>query len=192
MTWWLVSLAGNSVVAISYACIAFFIGRGLSATGQWRRNRLASATFLIFTSCSLGHFVHAQHILVGTSAGHGADPRGMLATWPGALVEVVTAAIAVYYLTLRNRYGILLAGHRLFEDFDERQRTALEVHDDVIQGLVSAKLALDLGDVAEASRVIDHAMGNSRRVVDKLMAPVSASGGVRAGSLRRRSPAGEP
>jgi signal transduction histidine kinase len=189
---WFVSVAGNVTVAVAYAFIAFFIGRGLSQTGQWRRNRLAVATFGIFATCSVGHALHAQHLVFAPSVVHGADHRGTLTTWPSALMEIATATIAVYYLSLRNRYGILLAGKRLFDDLDDRQRTALEVHDDVIQGLVSAKLALDLGDVGEASRVVEHALGNSRRVVDRLMAPVVASGGIRPGGLRRRGPAGGP
>jgi hypothetical protein len=189
---WIITVVGNATVALAYAVIAFFIGRGLSQTDQWRQNRLAVATFLIFTTCSIGHALHAQHILSGLSAAHGLDRHGVLATWPGALMETLTALIALYYLSLRSRFGILLAGKRLFDDLDDRQRTALEVHDDVIQGLVSAKLALDLGDAGEASRVIEHALGNSRRVVDRLMAPVTASGGMRPGGLRRRRPAGDP
>jgi hypothetical protein len=189
---WIVSVVSNATIALAYAFIAFFIGRGLSQTDQWRRNRLAAATFLIFASCSFGHALHVEHVLVGTSATHGSDARAMLVSGPIALMDTATALIAVYYLTLRNRYGILLAGKRMFDDLDDRQRTALEVHDDVIQGLVSAKLALDLGDVDEASRVIEHALGDSRRVVERLMAPIAASGGIRAGALRRRNPAGRP
>jgi hypothetical protein len=188
---WILSVVGNATVAVAYAFIAFFIGRGLSRTDQWRRNRLAVATFLIFASCSLGHAVHAEHLLFA-SAAHGVDPRGLMATWPSALLEMGTASIAVYYVTLRNRYGILLAGNRLFDDLDDRQRTALEVHDDVIQGLVTAKLALDLGDTGEASRGIEHALENTRRVVDRLMVPVTASGDIRPGDLRRQRPAGQP
>lgn len=189
---WVISVAGNATVAIAYAFIAFFIGQGLSRTNQWRRNRLAVATCLIFTSCSLGHAVHAEHILFASAAAHGVDSRDLMATWPGALLEMATASVAIYYVTLRNRYGILLAGNRMFDDLDDRQRTALEVHDDVIQGLVTAKLALDLGDVGEASRVIEHALEDTRRVVDRLMVPVTASGGIRPGDLRRQGPAGQP
>jgi signal transduction histidine kinase len=189
---WIVSVIGNATVAVAYAFIAFFIGRGLSQTNQWRRNRLAVATCLIFASCSLGHALHAEHLLFGSSVAHGVDLRDLTATWHGALLETATASIAVYYVTLRNRYGILLAGNRLFDDLDDRQRTALEVHDDVIQGLVSAKLALDLGDVGEASRVIEQALGNTRRMVDRLMVPIAASGGIRPGDLRRQRPAGQP
>jgi signal transduction histidine kinase len=189
---WIVSVVGNATVAVAYAFIAFFIGRGLSRTDQWRRNSLAVATFLIFASCSLGHAVHAEHLLFASAAAHGADPRGLMATWPSALLEMATASIAVYYVTLRNRYGILLAGNRMFDDLDDRQRTALEVHDDVIQGLVTAKLALDLGDMAEASRGIEHALENTRKVVDRLMVPVTATGGIRPGELRRQGPAGQP
>jgi hypothetical protein len=188
---WIVSVAGNATVAVAYAFIAFFIGRGLSRTDQWRRNSLAVATFLIFASCSLGHALHAQHIVFAGSAAHGLDPRAMLATWPGALLEVVTGSIAVYYLSLRSRFGILLGGNRMFDDLADRNRRALEVHDDVVQGLVTAKLALDLGDVAEASRTIEHALGTTRRVVDRLMVPTTASGGIRPGELRRQGPAGQ-
>lgn len=187
----MLAAGANAIVAVAYLVIAAIIARGLSRTRQWRRNPLAVATCAIFLTCGIGHAVHVEHLLfaVGGPPRAAAVIRTVFGEWHQIAIDVVTAAVAVYYLTQRRRYGVLLAGNRMFEDLDDRQRTALEVHDDVIQGIVTARLALDLGDTQEARRGLDAALASSRQVVDRLLEPAIASDRLRGGDLRRRSAA---
>ena len=68
----------------------------------------------------------------------------------GAL-GVVGALVGVYYWTLGRNYGSLMEGAQLFEDMRKREEQALELNDNVLQGLVVAKMSLDLGDQRRAS-----------------------------------------
>lgn len=190
MTLWLVGGLASLLIAGAYLSIAWIIQGGLTRTRQWRRNPLGVATFCIFLTCGVGHALHAEHLLVGaaTADATGLALREVFGVWHVILVELFTGGVAIWYLSQRRRYGALLSV-AVFEDVDERQRTALEVNDDIIQGLVTARLALDLDDPDEARRGLDHALEASREVMDRLLEPVNFHGGVRGGDLRRRTSA---
>lgn len=50
-----------------------------------------------------------------------------------------------------------------------RQRQAAELHDNVVQGLVTARYALDAGDQDEAVRQIDQTLGSAKSMVEGLL-----------------------
>ena len=62
-----------------------------------------------------------------------------------------------------------------------RQHQALSIHDDVLQGLVTAKLQLELGDHDDGLATLDRTLESARHLVSDLLdgAPVGA------GHLRR-------
>ncbi|MFA9431373.1 PAS domain-containing protein [Egicoccus sp. AB-alg2] len=68
----------------------------------------------------------------------------------------------------------------------ERQRTALQVHDEIVQGLTSAWLALHLGDTDGALEAIQRTTISAQGVVSSLLADVAdARGTIRPGDLVR-------
>ena len=69
---------------------------------------------------------------------------------------------------------------------DEARRQALEIHDNVVQGLASAKLALELGHHEEALDILDHTLAVSRRLVTDLI----SDEGFRPSDLKRAKPGG--
>jgi PAS domain S-box-containing protein len=68
----------------------------------------------------------------------------------------------------------------------ERQRLrrahALEIHDNVIQSLVLAKYAFEIGDSSGAERALEHALAEARRIVGDMQ---DQTGPLNAGDLRR-------
>lgn len=61
------------------------------------------------------------------------------------------------------------------------ERQALEVNDNVLQGLVVAKYALSAGQAEGAERAVDESLAETRRIIDDLLATVT----VEPGHLRR-------
>lgn len=72
----------------------------------------------------------------------------------------------------------------LFRAASARRRTALEVHDRIVQGLSAVWLALELGDVERAREATERATASAQEVVAEILAEVGhAHGGVRPGDL---------
>ncbi len=96
-----------------------------------------------------------------------------------AFYVVLSLAIG---LTLNGLVGSLLTEIRGREraEAELARLRAHEVNDDVVQGLVIAKLGLELGRDAEARRAIDGALVAAQRVVEELMdsADVSTPGSL--------------
>jgi PAS domain S-box-containing protein len=75
-----------------------------------------------------------------------------------------------------------------------RQRHALEVNDDIIQGLAIADMALHLGDVDKARRAIADTLAAARRFVTDLLGDTAGAGdavAISPGDLRRRAREGD-
>jgi PAS domain S-box-containing protein len=127
----LLALIGNAVVSVAYAGITVAIMVPVLRAGQLLTNRLATATALIFFSCSVGHAFHAVQVVVGASAMHGMDMPATGWGWSSAVWDALTAAVGVYYWTLRRGYSTLLGAlytdpgqqHRL-DRIAERERRA--------------------------------------------------------------------
>lgn len=177
-------MAANATAAVAYVAIFWSIARGLIKSGQWKANRLAAATALIFLAAGGHHALLAAQQLapwawasVSRSAG-----RRSLGTWYLSSWDLITAAVGVWYWTLRGRIPVLLRGASLFEDLRERQRQALEIHDDVIQGLATAKLAIELDDRPRATAALEQSLASTRAIVTELLgpdAPLMSSGQLR-------------
>lgn len=190
-TWMLGGIA-SATIASAYFAISYHILGGVYRTSQWGRNPLAVATGLIFFSCALGHGLHAVHMalpFVGLDITTGLATRTAFAEWHTWGWEAVTAGVGIYYWTMRSRFPALVRGSALFEDMKERQRNALEIHDNVVQSLARAKLALDLGKNQEGYEALSASLENSRRIITDLLGDEDAP--LKAGDLARERAAGE-
>ena len=68
----------------------------------------------------------------------------------------------------------------------EREREALDIHDNIVQGLAEAQLAFDLGRPEQAREAVERTLAQARRIVTELM------GEPEPGDLRRATPADRP
>ena len=192
MTWWMVGAAANTVIALAYLGIAYVIFRGLGRT-QWRSNPLACATGAIFLTCAIHHGSHPLHMLlpyVGIGEQTGVAMRTAFDTWHGAGWDLVGAAVALWYWTLRERFPALVRGAALFEDLKQRQRQALEINDNIVQGLAVVKYSLDSGDLERARQTAEVTLASSRRIISDLLGEREGGHGLfHPGDLVRARPA---
>jgi hypothetical protein len=70
-----------------------------------------------------------------------------------------------------------------------RDRRLLDIHDNIVQGLAEAQLALDVGRTAQARDAIESTLAQARRIVTEL---TDAPGAPAPGDLRRDTPADQP
>ena len=78
------------------------------------------------------------------------------------------------------------AGRELAE-MRARQRQAIEINDNIVQGLTVARWSFDLGEVDAARRAVERTVETARLLVDRMLA---FSGDVEPGALRREEPSG--
>lgn len=125
----------NAVIGVCYLTITWLILRGLWQTHQVRSNVLALATAAIFFTCGVhhgGHMVHAVLPALGIDRLHGLAMRAAF-TSQMDVWDVIGAAVALFYLSLRRSYARLLDRPEMFENTMrqryeeqlERERAAL-------------------------------------------------------------------
>ena len=184
---WHVTMAMNAVIALCYLAISLTIWRGLVRTGQVTTNPLALGTSAIFLTCALHHGSHAVHMALpyfGVDKAHGLAMRTAMGGHM-AVMDVVGAAVAVLYLSMRGRYGALLSGPNLFADIKERKRRAVEINDDIVQGLSTVLYAMDLGDKETAKVAAERALTASRKIISELVGGQDSPVRLDAGDLKR-------
>lgn len=190
--WWKVGLAANATLFVVYLGIALAIFVPLRRSQQVRANRLGLATAVIFLTCGVGHAIHAVHLFLPSI---GIDERAGFALreafeWHQSVWDVLTVMVGLYYWSLRATYGSLMRGAKLFDDLRERQRQALQINDDIVQGLATAHLALVL-DEKEASReALEKTLGSARDLITDLLGTARPDGALAPGDLVRTDPAG--
>lgn len=191
---WQIGTAMNLVIATAYLGIVVAIVRPLVVTGQFRENKLGVATAAIFLTCAVHHGGHAVHMLLPV---FGIDVHQGLAVrqafdWHMSSWDVVTAGAAVYYWTLRSLYGPLMRGAKLFEDMKEKQRQALEINDNIVQGLTVAQMALQLDEKQKSVEALNAALASARQIISDLLGEVGAENRLGPGDLVRSRPATFP
>lgn len=190
MTWQLVT-AANLVVAGAYFAISFIILRGLVVTDQLRSNRLGAATGLIFLTCGVHHGAHSVHMLlpeIGVAKATGLAMRHAW-DWETVVWDVITASVGVYYLSLRGSYASVLRGAQMFEDLKQRERQALEINDNIVQGLAVAKGALELGLDEQTRAAVESTLVRARQIISELLGEEGSEIALGPGDLRRSGPA---
>ena len=188
---WVIGAVANGVVASAYLGIASTIFWSLKQSGQLSQNRLGLATAAIFLTCAAHHGSHTIHFLL-PSLGLEVDEGLALRAgweWHTATVDILTAAVGVWYWTLRKTYGPLMRGAKLFEDMKERQRQALEINDNVVQGLTVAHMALASKDESRSMEAMEATLAKSRRIISDLIGEVGEDTRLAPGELVRTNPA---
>jgi signal transduction histidine kinase len=169
--WWVIGLVGNGVIALAYVSIATVIAVPLVRSGQVRGNPLAAATAAIFLTCAVHHGNHSVHMAMPWFDVEAYRGLAMRASYDPvmALWDVLSAAVGVYYWSLRRSYAPLMRGAKLFEDLRQREQQALELNDNVLQGLVVAKMALDLDQPEKAREALETSIGSASRIITDLL-----------------------
>jgi hypothetical protein len=184
---WQIVTAENLVIASAYFAIAYIIMTGLAKSGQLRSNKLGLATGLIFFTCGVHHGMHSVHMLlplIGVDKQHGLLMRQAW-DWHVGAWDLVTAIVAVYYLTLRGSYASVLRGAQMFEDMKVRQRQAVEINDNIVQGLAVAKYELERGRDDHSREAIESTLRKARGLITDLLGERDSESALGAGDLRR-------
>ncbi len=185
---WAITVVAHGILVVAYAWIAFMIGRAQTKEKQWRTNPLASATFMIFAACAIGHGVHAEHAALrtfGIEAEIGDAARIAMADPWLVVWTPLTALAALFYVSLRTRFRILQGGAPMVEDLVKRQQEAELLHDGVMVAVRRARDSLDAGDTDGALAAIEDGMNGSDGIIAALLGESGSVHKVRPGDLRR-------
>ena len=190
MTWQL-SATANAVIGIAYLAIAYIIIGGLVRTNQLTSNKLGLATGLIFLTCGVHHGTHSFHMLLPSLGVHDQNAIDLRNSWhwPSVAWDILGAGVALYYLSLRGSYASVLRGAQLFEDMKVRERQALEINDNIVQGLSVAKYALDQGEDQKSKAAVEDTLKHAREIITELLGEEDSEVALGPGELRRQRPA---
>lgn len=195
MQMWMVAAGANLIILAAYLVISTTVARGLIRSKQGLHdNPLGWATAAIFFTCAVHHGNHPVHMLLpafGAEVELGMAMRDAFSEWHVAYWDIVTAAVGWWYLSLRSRFPALVRGAAIFEDVRERQRQALEIHDNVVQGLATAKLRFETDHYDEGLRSVEETLAASRRIITDLLGDEGTETGLAPGDFRRAKAASE-
>ncbi len=190
MTWGLATVAGV-VIGAAYLSISWIIASGLVTTGQLRSNRLGLATAAILFTAGMHHVGLAALMLapeVDLAVDQGLALRDAW-PWPAVVWALLTASVGIYYLSLRGSYASVLRGAQMFEDLKVRERQALEINDNIVQGLTVAKYALTMGADDQSKQAIEDTLRRARSIITDLLGDPGSGMELGPGDLRRSEPA---
>jgi hypothetical protein len=102
---------------------------------------------------------------------------------------MLTAAAGIYYLSLRGSNVPAARGAQMFEDLKIRERQALEINDNIVQGLTVAKYAMTIGADDQSQRAIEDTLVRARAIITDLLGEPGTAIELRPGDLRRVMPA---
>ena len=170
---WMVTAASNAIMVVIYGALFVIMLRGIIQGRQWFSNPIATATAAIFITCTIGHGLHLAHAVFPADLGHfvhdASAARAMFGDWRMLGWDVITAAVAIWYWSLRSRLVVIFRGAALCEDLEQRHQQASMLHDSVVQGLAQAKLALELGRREEARTAVVDTLRLSRRILGEML-----------------------
>jgi len=190
--WWVFGAVANGVLFAAYMVITVSIVFPLLKSDQLRKNHLGAATGAIFFSCGVGHGLHFFHLIgpaIGVDQSVGAAAR-VSTEWHIVLWDSLTAAIGLYYVSLRKTYGSLMKGAALFDDMKAKQRQALEINDNIVQGLVIAETALALDEREHSQAALAATLASARQIISDLLGEAGTEVRLGPGDLRRTKAAG--
>ena len=86
-------------------------------------------------------------------------------------------------------YASVLRGAQLFEDMKVREHQALEINDNIVQGLSVAKYALDKGEDGQSKAAVEETLKKARSIITELLGEEDTEVALGPGELRRQRPA---
>lgn len=180
---------GTATVGIFFTCAVHHGALGILVLAASSGVRLATGAFAF--ACNLGPGPAATLAAAGpftaqlpvavTTAPHW--------DWYSVGWDVFGAVIGLYYVTLRKTYGPLMRGPVLFEDLKEQQQRALEINDDIVQGLTVAHMALELDDVEKSAAALDETLTKARTIISEMLSDPRTQGRLGPGDLVRQQAA---
>jgi hypothetical protein len=192
MLWPAVTI-GNLLTGFTYLLIAWLITAPLKRTGQLslRANPLGIALALVFLTGALRSLWSAGNLLLPVVGIESARSLSLRAALTGGSVALpfLTAAAGVLYLTMRLR-ATSRDEAALFPDLAARRQRALEINDNIVQGLLAARELDALGEHDEARVTAELALEQAQRMMGDLL-DEAGDGELRPGDLRRAAAAGE-
>jgi signal transduction histidine kinase len=108
--------------------------------------------------------------------------------WAVALAANLVFAVAYLGIAVAIGIGLRRTGGEL-ATLRQRQRQALDIHDNVVQGLVMAKLSFELGETEAGLAAVDETLAAARAFVTDLLGDPDIVD-LRNGAFRRSMPAG--
>ena len=179
------------MIGAAYLAIAYIILSGLFSTRQVTTNKLGLATGLIFITCGIHHGSHSVHMLLPSIGIEDAQAMALRESWhwPSVAWDLVGAGVALFYLSLRGSYQSVLRGAALFEDMKTRERQAIEINDNIVQGLSVAKYSLEQGRDEQSRLAIEDSLKKARELITELLGEDGSEVELGPGDLRRERPA---
>ena len=164
---WQLGIAANGVIALAYAAIASAILRPLFRNRALSDNPLTTATGFIFASCSAGHAGHLLHLVGTPGLSDTVETQGARLGYDIhlLLVDLATAIIAVTFWSLRARADAVESDAPLFDETAVARRQALQVNEQVVQGLALANYLLETDEAEHAEAVIRDTLEKARTIV---------------------------
>lgn len=186
--WWQLGLALNGIIFVAFTAVAVVLLVNAVKTHHVRNNPLGVATVILYLTCGGGHFVHMLQLLdvpLGRATAAGLAIQLEYEHNPHMwVIDILTAIAGVSYWLMRRRFPALVSGAAVFEDLRSRQRRALEINDNIVQGLARAKLALDMDHAKEGDAAVADTMVKARHIITDLLGDED----IQQGSLRRAAP----
>ena len=102
--------------------------------------------------------------------------------------NIVEAAVIARDLTEQKRFAVELAEERKRQLTVARMR-AVELNDEVVQGLAVAKLAIELGESEQGLKSVTAVLERARSIVTRLLEEQQLEGGLQPGDLVRETTA---
>ena len=191
MSAWQVTAAAGAGLAALYLALAAGVLGPLSRRGRVGTDRLGLATAGIFFTCAVHH---ASLAVLPLLAALGADlPAGRALqaglTAPQAVLDVTALVVAATCLGLRRGAGARSDATPPFDTPEARRRRAIELNDDVVQGLTVAQMALAVGEPERSQEAIAATLAAARAMMSDLLGDAEDPVGLRPGDLVRSQPA---
>lgn len=173
MEGWMIGLFLNGTIGAAFIFVGVVLAVNLTRSGQWSGNSIATLfTFVAFT-CGAGHALRAA-LIAGPTFGlfglEGLATRVEFTDWHMWVADGLTAIAGLFYVTARTLDRDLFQTTRLFEDYRARRRRAIEVHDDVVQQLLEAKLSLEMGRREQARDALAASLDASQHIISDVSA----------------------
>ena len=192
---WIAGAVTNFVIMAACLTVAVAVLAPISRRKDWAKAPLGTATGAIFLCLGIGHGIHVTHLLLpiwGLATEVGLAARTVYQEPHVWAWDALTATVAIWYWTFRSRLAAIVRGAAHFEDIRARQQQALEIHDNIVQGLAKAKLELEIGLGQDGIRSVERTLAASRQIITELLGPEGSDAELGPGKLTRDTAAGGP